>query len=224
MGPAHLPPGQPDRLYGRPPTAREQASIAHALSWNVPFLLCRSPRAGGQPFALAGGGALVVGVEAQADLRVEGDVHVSRVHATLSSRRGRWGVRDSGSTNGLRVDGTPAHGWVQLRHGATVELGSATRLLFVDRADAAWHTPPLDAVRSRLDALTGGQRRVVRTLAEPMRVDHDAGALSDREVAARLDIAVSTVRTHVSNAYERLGLPPEVVDRRLRLARLGLSL
>jgi hypothetical protein len=47
---------------------------------------------------------------------------VSRSHARFFSGGDMWGVRDLGSTNGIRVNGSKVHEtW--LKHGDTVELG-----------------------------------------------------------------------------------------------------
>lgn len=51
------------------------------------------------------------------------DPSVSRRHARIARRDGRWTVEDLGSTNGVQVNGQPV-GRTQLRDGDRVELGS----------------------------------------------------------------------------------------------------
>jgi DNA-binding NtrC family response regulator len=68
------------------------------------------------------------------------DTELSRRHATIRRRDGRWELEDLGSRNGTRVDGEVVRGaTMPLREGAVIELGG-NRLLF---------DPPVDVVGDR---------------------------------------------------------------------------
>ncbi|MCC6214461.1 MAG: sigma 54-interacting transcriptional regulator [Polyangiaceae bacterium] len=96
--------------------------------------------------------ALVVGRESPADLVLP--VHaVSRRHAELAPRGGRWWVRDLGSTNGTLVEGRRI-AEAELEDGAELRIGDA--LLLFTTHDVLEHA------RYRLDGSTApGERRLV---------------------------------------------------------------
>jgi len=75
---------------------------------------------------------MVIGRSPEADLQLpDPDCLISRRHATLTqSADGRWRIADSGSRNGLMVNGQPTPAG-ELRHNDTIELG-LYRLIFVD--------------------------------------------------------------------------------------------
>jgi len=72
----------------------------------------------------------VIGRSPDADLALADDA-VSAYHATLRFERDRWWLRDTGSTNGTRVDGRDAAPGVMipLARGGRVEVGGGRSLL-----------------------------------------------------------------------------------------------
>jgi len=68
------------------------------------------------------------------------------------------------------------------------------------------HAAPVTAVREQALALLSGRERDVAQLV--------CCGLTDKEIARRLGISLTTVRTHVGHAFEKLG-----VDNRIRLAQ-----
>lgn len=66
---------------------------------------------------------LVIGRGSNCDI-VIGDLSVSRRHARLIRRDGRWVLQDLGSTNGTHLNGTRV-GRCELRPGDELDLGSA---------------------------------------------------------------------------------------------------
>ena len=67
----------------------------------------------------------VLGRSRDADI-VLADPNVSRRHAEIRpAGRGRWTVADMGSTNGVRVNGTPIKGEAPLEPGDRIALGTA---------------------------------------------------------------------------------------------------
>jgi hypothetical protein len=65
---------------------------------------------------------LLLGRHHGCDVRLA-DASVSRRHAQLRFRDGRWILQDLGSTNGTRVNGVPV-GRCELRPGDAIEVGS----------------------------------------------------------------------------------------------------
>lgn len=69
-------------------------------------------------------GRLIVGRAPETGIPI-GDPSVSAHHAELEERRGRWYVRDLGSTNGTYVDRRAIGSrWAWLRPGAELRLGA----------------------------------------------------------------------------------------------------
>ncbi len=77
----------------------------------------------GRAILLTGEG-VVLGRSRECDVVVS-DENVSRRHAEVRPHGGAWVVRDLGSTNGIRVNGTRVNGAQPLRPGDTIELGQS---------------------------------------------------------------------------------------------------
>ncbi len=90
------------------------------------------------------------------------DNSVSRRHASLRLKRGRWQVIDQGSANGTFVDDRKASEWVTLRNGQEVRFGGAR---FVFESDARTGSNPVrTSYRSRRKALSGLRALIVLIL------------------------------------------------------------
>jgi hypothetical protein len=74
---------------------------------------------------LLGSEGVVLGRSRECDVVVS-DENVSRRHAEVRPSGGAWIVRDLGSTNGIRVNGSRVSGAQPLRPGDTIELGQST--------------------------------------------------------------------------------------------------
>ena len=74
---------------------------------------------------LLGNEGVVLGRSRDCDVVVS-DENVSRRHAEIRPRGGAWIVRDLGSTNGIRVNGSRVDGAQPLRPGDTIELGQSS--------------------------------------------------------------------------------------------------
>jgi len=68
---------------------------------------------------------------AELEIPVHGDPYVSRRHAEIMELGDEWGVRDLGSTNGTRLNGSPLVGAEVRLIGAddVIEVGSCTTLV-----------------------------------------------------------------------------------------------
>ena len=69
-----------------------------------------------------GGDVITIGRGPDNVIQID-DPSVSGEHAEISLRRGRWWVRDLGSTNGTLVNGTRITSPTPLISGATVQFG-----------------------------------------------------------------------------------------------------
>ncbi|RMH67835.1 MAG: FHA domain-containing protein [Actinomyces sp.] len=79
------------------------------------------PARAGRVWDLAGD-RVVVGRSPDCDVVLD-DPRVSKRHAALRRRDGRWWIEDLGSTNGTVVDGRPLHAPAALTPGGRIELG-----------------------------------------------------------------------------------------------------
>jgi predicted component of type VI protein secretion system len=156
---------------------------------------------------------------------------VSREHARLSHREGRWFVEDLGSRNGTYVNTKriPSHAPYALHHADRIDVGSET-LVFSwvtqsndpDETDPIEHLLPTTAVRG----LSSFQQQVVAALCQPWLDGASLDRLpTNEEIAAALGTpgAADTVKAALRRAYAKAGLtegPPQAKRRSLcRVAR-----
>jgi FHA domain len=159
------------------------------------------------------GSSLTIGRDADNDLTFE-SAAVSREHAALVLREGRWYLEDRGSTNGTFLNGTRATPGtpLPLRHADRIELGDVS-LLF------SWPTQLADpeataALSGLLEAEEGAQlspfqRQVVQCLCEPWLAGAGLESLpSNEQIAAMLGTpgATGTVKAALRRIYAKAGL------------------
>lgn len=141
------------------------------------------------------------------------DEGVSRHHATVElGADGTVVIVDRGSTNGVYVNGERVHR-IALREGDRVQIGPdvTLRLGYRSRAElAADETPPS---RTADVPLSARELEIARLAVAD---------LTNAEIGQKLDISPKTVKTHLRNIYERLGLHSRVALIRW-LSRRGLS-
>ena len=155
---------------------------------------------------------------------------VSRDHARLSHKEGRWFVEDLGSRNGTFVNKRriPSHAPFSLHHADRIDVGSET-LVFSwlaqstdpDETDAMENLPPVAG-----PALSPFQQQVVGALCRPWLDGASLDRLpTNEEIAAELGTpgAADTVKAALRRAYAKAGLtegPPHAKRRALcRVAR-----
>jgi hypothetical protein len=138
---------------------------------------------------------------------------VSRRHATVTERAGRWYVADVGSSNGTFVNGDRLRPGVvrQLRHADRIGIGSET-VLFSSPAerDDPERTETLEEPRVALEGqLSPFQRQVVQCLCEPWLAGGELDELpSNEEIAATLGTpgAAGAVKAALRRSYAKAGL------------------
>ena len=119
---------------------------------SVPDLLVRLPDGSVRRFSKS----FHIGRDPSCDVHVD-DVHVSRRHALVSVVRGRWSIRDLGSSNGLLVDGERVD-VTAIEDGLDVVLGTGGPSLAiypeVEQHGAQSETPPADAHDATEDSIS----------------------------------------------------------------------
>lgn len=155
-------------------------------------------RLGNQTFTI-GPGAYRLGRARTCDIRID-DAAVSRHHATLRIEEERAILIESGSRNGVRVNGERHRGSIEIHPGDVLQLG-ATEMV-VEREDEALPlavTRPMEPERTtdmRLSALSPREHEVFLRIAR--------GA-TQREVAEELGLSIKTVETYRSRVADKLG-------------------
>jgi pSer/pThr/pTyr-binding forkhead associated (FHA) protein len=148
-----------------------------------------------------------IGRDATNDVVILDDAKVSRLHAELQFRDGRWLLLDLGSRNGTIVNGRRVRQH-PLKGGDRIQCGENV-FVFV-AVDDPNVTETGEAVRGGLHRLSRREREVIDLVAE---------GLTDREIGDRLFISTSTVRSHLDRVSEKTGF-----RRRVDLIRLAADL
>ena len=71
------------------------------------------------------------------------DQHASRWHAEIIPEEGNWILRDCGTTNGTRLDGTRISGATPLEDGQEIRIGDTCFRFHVDPADEGTAEMPI---------------------------------------------------------------------------------
>ncbi len=193
-----------------------------------PFLVYREPGGEQRLFALAGRERAVIGREEAADVRIEGDEAVSRLHAELVRVGSSWVLADDGlSRNGTYVDGERLHARRRLRDRDLIGIGE-TGVLYREPASAPdpSETRAAPGGAGRTPALGEVQRRVLVALCRPLGGDHafTAAPASNQAIAEELYMSVGAVKSNLRALFEKFGLEELPQNRkRIALAEAALS-
>jgi hypothetical protein len=170
-------------------------------------------------------GLVTIGRGSSADVVIEGDLLVSRLHSTLERAAGVWTIVDNGlSRNGTFVNGRRVAGRVQLHDRDQIRVG-ATVLTFCAPAELdGLHTlvgEPLPTAAR----LTPAQRSVLVALCRPYRDDwHYSTPSTNQQIADELSLSVDAVKTHLRMLFHKFGidhLPQN--QKRAHLAAMALQ-
>ncbi|MGH2973414.1 MAG: FHA domain-containing protein [Solirubrobacterales bacterium] len=174
----------------------------------TPFLLFRDP-AGAQRLVELdeGEGTLSIGRDPGADVSLEWDGQVSRLHALIERVGGAWTIVDDGlSRNGTFVNGERVRGRRRLEAGDVIASG--------DTHISYYEPPPEDvgetamAVDASLDAeLSKMQRRVLGRLCKPLRDQGPyATPATNQEIAVAIHLSEVAVKSHLRTLFAKFGL------------------
>jgi FHA domain-containing protein len=173
--------------------------------------------------------SISIGRDPENDLVMESSA-ISRDHAAVAFRDGRWYLEDRGSFNGTYLNGTRVVPGtpLPLRHADRISIGAET-LLFswpaqIDDADT---TDPLaEEIGSTNGAqLSAFQRQVVQALCGPWLAGASLETLpSNEQIAAQLGTpgATGTVKAALRRIYAKAGLSEQPAHAKRRaLCRLA---
>jgi hypothetical protein len=167
---------------------------------------------------------VTIGRESSADVVIDGDLLVSRLHSTLERVAGAWTIVDNGlSRNGTFVNGRRVSGRVQLHDRDQIRVGG-TVLTFCAPAEIdGLHTlvgePLPTAARP-----TPAQHAVLIALCRPYKDDRAyATPATNQQIAGELCLSLDSVKTHLRTLFHKLGiddLPQN--QKRARLVEMAL--
>jgi pSer/pThr/pTyr-binding forkhead associated (FHA) protein len=162
---------------------------------------------------------VTVGTAAENGLALAEDPTVSGMHLLLERFAAGWAVTDLGSSNGTWVNGERIWASRRLRHGDEIRLGQ-TRLIFRDVASTGSAQTQVEDVPP---SLTGRERDVLVSLCRPLLArDMFTEPASTRAIAEELVITQAAVKQHLTNLFDKFGVPATDAHRRARLANEAL--
>jgi pSer/pThr/pTyr-binding forkhead associated (FHA) protein len=186
------------------------------------FLLYRDAQDRQQLFLFEPGSATAtVGRQPPADLLLDWDDQVSRLHARFEWADGAWELVDDGlSRNGTFVNGERLSGRRRLSDGDALQFGT-TAIAFRSPEPGAGE-PAAGAAGVNLST---SQRRVLTALCRPYGGSSGfASPATDEQIAEELFLSVGAVKTHLKILYAKLGveeLPQN--ETRVRLVERAFS-
>ena len=129
-------PHEPTPFLGsaRSPKSEDEYSVCLEMAQSGPSLLAYGGPGKGAEFALSGH-EMVIGRDPACEVAVD-DPSMSRRHALIVRRGGRFHLRDLGSSNGTYLDGVLYNDERPLRDGARFRVGK-TDFVLRDPGDAA---------------------------------------------------------------------------------------
>jgi predicted component of type VI protein secretion system len=170
-------------------------------------------------------GVVTIGRSAFADVVIDGDLLVSRVHAKLERVGGVWTIVDDGlSCNGTFVSGRRVIGRVRLHDRDQIRVGVTVLTYCAPAEPDGLHTlvgEPLPTATR----LTAAQRAVLAALCRPHRDEqHYATPATNRQIADELCLSVDAVKTHLRILFHKFGVEHLAQnEKRSRLAEMALQ-
>lgn len=190
-----------------------------------PFLLLRDDGGAQQIITLeSAAGSVTVGRRLEADVPLNWDPEVSRMHAELECKAGEWTVCDDGfSQNGTFVNGLRIHGRRRLTDGDLVRVGQTT-VAFCDPTSSGLGVTLAPGELGAAPKFSEQQQRILRGLCRPLLGDGE-GVMpaDDATIAAATGIPEDIVTTeldHLGRSFGLTDMPP--ADQRAEIALLAL--
>jgi len=173
-----------------------------------PFLVYRDGDHRQHLFALEGHMEQVsIGRREFADVKLDWDDQVSRLHALLERVEEDWTVVDDGlSRNGTFVNGERIHGRRRLGDGDTVVAGSTPVTFRSPKVEVQAGTA-IAAESPVAVALSSTQRRVLVVLCRPYKDGAAfASPATNQQIAQELFLSVDAVKTHMRVLFAKFGV------------------
>jgi pSer/pThr/pTyr-binding forkhead associated (FHA) protein len=148
-----------------------------------------------------------VGRRETADLVLDWDDQVSRLHAQFERVEQDWTVVDDGlSRNGTFVNGERLTGRRRLSDGDSLRFGATTMIFRSPQVDEQAGTAVASQIPTAVD-LSTTQRRVLVALCRPYK-DGTAFATpaTNQQVADELFLSVDAVKTHLRVLFAKFGI------------------
>ena len=148
-----------------------------------------------------------VGRRETADLVLDWDEQVSRLHAQFERVEQDWTVVDDGlSRNGTFVNGERLSGRRRLSDGDSLRFGATTMTFRSPQVDEQAGTAVASQIPTAVD-LSTTQRRVLVALCRPYK-DGTAFAspATNQQVADELFLSVDAVKTHLRVLFAKFGI------------------
>jgi pSer/pThr/pTyr-binding forkhead associated (FHA) protein len=192
----------------------------------VPFLVFRDGEQSQQLFMLADGlERVTVGRGSVADIWLDWDTEVSRLHAELGRIGDDWTVSDDGlSRNGTHVNGERVVGRRRLQDGDVIRFGKTSAVFRQSRSVDVTETEVASEALNRA-SLSDAQRRVLVSLCRPFKETTGyVTPATNQQIAAELFLSVDAVKTHLRALFAKFGiedLPQN--QKRVRLVELALK-
>jgi len=205
-------------------SAAELKEQIEAERAGAPFIVLRDGDDRQQLVPMSGE-RLTVGRTQDAELTVDWDHEVSRVHAELVHIGGAWTISDDGlSRNGTYVNNERVTGRRRLRDGDVMRFGATTAVF---REPSRGNTASETSLASEsVDAtLTETQKTVLVALCRPYREGSAyATPATNQQVADEVFLSVDAVKTHLRTLFTKFGvedLPQN--QKRVKLVELALQ-
>jgi pSer/pThr/pTyr-binding forkhead associated (FHA) protein len=168
---------------------------------------------------------VTIGRGPSADVIVEGDLLVSRLHSTLERVAGMWTIVDNGlSRNGTFVNGHRVSGRVPLHDRDQIRVGGTVLTFCAPSEIDGLHTIVGEPLPTGA-RLTAAQRAVLIALCRPYKHERAyATPATNQQIADELHLSLDAVKTHLRTLFHKLGidqLPQN--QKRTRLVELALQ-
>jgi DNA-binding CsgD family transcriptional regulator len=190
-------------------TPAELKQRIEAERHGVPFLVLRDAASAQRIVALeeARPGPLSIGRDPAADVSLEWDGQVSRLHALLERVGRTWTIADDGlSRNGTFVGNERITGRRPLRSGDVIAVGETHIAYHEPAATDIGETALAGEVAFDAD-LSKAQRRVLAELCRPL---HDQGPYAspatNQEIATAIYLSEVAVKSHLRTLFAKFGL------------------
>jgi predicted component of type VI protein secretion system len=168
---------------------------------------------------------VTIGRGSFADVAIDDDMLVSRLHSTMEQVGNAWTIVDNGlSRNGTFVNGHRVTGRVHLHDRDEIRIG-ATVLTFCAPAEVDDPRTLIGEPLPIAARLTAAQRLVLVALCRPFRDDqHFVTPATNHQIADELCLSLDAVKTHLRVLFHKFGidhLPQN--QKRIRLVEMALQ-